>query len=1490
MFKRFFGFLVVFLLLAVLAASPAWALTTEWYPSGPYGGDVRDIVETPSGLFASTSYGVFRSPDGGVTWIECTPEWADPLFSNNAVYDMTWDRVGGAVYAIGKDYRVYKTIDGTSWSYTSATGLVQSADPYLCVVAGTVYANTANGLTYCDDGVNWALVESSPLFGVTKLWSDPAGNIYSYVFTTLHRKLAGSDTWVSSTMPGAVVDLAFDDSNSIYGIFSVAGTKYCYKSTDGGTTWTQMGTWPTGGTAITVSGSGSLIVVGSSTGLRVSADGGTTWNLDNSGNFHKNFSVTAVCYGSSGYYAGTPLGVYRSIDGVNVVFSSQGMKWKVNTSIATSNTGMNMVAADAVTLFARSPYGIYKSTDAGQNWAPFVETGGLLKGQGMLVSNDGYLWYAVSGDGIYKASLDGSAATKAVANTGINTLAKDVYGNLYYGAGTSLYKSTDSGATWAAFGPAVPQAPQALLVTADGTAYAGAMFNWYIYRLPAGGSWGLVRNGTYTNSIVQDVYGTLFACGPGGYAVKSADGITWDIIQVPINGSLQNVGARAVAVDSQNSVYLSVTMPSGASSIYKSVDGGASWFEFSTGIPADAVVAYLFAAPDNTIFAMTDGGIYDPPVGVDNVRPSGSLSLPPDLPTYEGLPLVTDPSVVLTVYGSDNDAVTDILVGLDPGFTGSAWQMFTGSPMTVDVAAPSVGGRKSFCVRLRDAHGNTTDLMQEAWWDVDSPSIKAFWASSSTVTAPEVVLELEVAEDLAPCEVMLSEDPAFTGADWTTCTWDYWSGRETYCTSVTFTFSAAEGAKTVYAKVRDVTGKESAASSCEVFYLKPAFTPEKISTSAWECCPTFDESGALYYVKDGDLYAFDVSTKQETRLTTGKGVWDPASVRGGIVAYRGSSGIEILMIGTGETISTGMSGTPPVTDGVYATWATSGDIYLYDVAAGSGRYLTTDGYGVLQDRPAIGGGKVFCTEGGAVVALDTGTGESSVLASPDWISGPYVAGDHVYWIGLYGATCRLERAPLDGGPVEELLTLSTEAEPCQYYLGGVSPDGRYALVWVDDPLYVVDLVSDRWYLVAAEAWDCAILLERLAWTECDWNSENLADVCYAPLSQLESAPSAPEEPESSPGHSSGSSGGSVNRNVKVDLAAGGSATLTLGGVSLTLEAADGGSGEAALEGAEGGVAVRVSGEPVGLKVVVSGGTLCTLDRHLNAWVPVSGAVYGVVGAVYHEAGRTTVFLEKDGEFMVFEKVPAVEAHVAGSRLVGRVKGVSSVLVTLNGGKHVLDARDGTFGMELRLGPGRHSLKCVAEHNGQKFLCWQKSFWRYADFDGKHWAYKAVGSFLEDNPVFGEVAFLYPDLPAKRGEVAKLLKAALNLSDPGGDVPFRDVPAEDEALASAARAVYATGLMVGYPDGTLGAGKDITRFESIVLLTRVARKLGATASVPGTAPFKDFGQVPAWARETVGEAAALGITKGYPDGTFRPLNKVSRAESAVAVLRAARRVQ
>ncbi|MEW6771990.1 MAG: S-layer homology domain-containing protein [Bacillota bacterium] len=437
---------------------------------------------------------------------------------------------------------------------------------------------------------------------------------------------------------------------------------------------------------------------------------------------------------------------------------------------------------------------------------------------------------------------------------------------------------------------------------------------------------------------------------------------------------------------------------------------------------------------------------------------------------------------------------------------------------------------------------------------------------------------------------------------------------------------------------------------------------------------------------------------------------------------------------------------------------------------------------------------------------------------------------------------------------------------------------------IDDVLWGIDLTEGKRYLATASGYCPAISPNWVAWAE--WSDETGSDdLCFAPLSQLEGTPSAPAE---SPVSSSPSSGGGYRSpEVAIDLASGGSESISAHGISVSVETPGGGKGRAVCLPTDDAVEISLEGEPGGVRIVVSGGALCVLDEKLGAWAPVDGAVYGVIGAVYRDGSCVTALLLKEGRFAAFKKLPNVKVVLSADRVEGFARGLSSARVVLNGADRPVVLHEGGFRAEFRLGPGRHNIECVVERDGRKFVCFKKNFWWYADFE-KHWSYATAGSFLEEHPeVFGETLYLLPDLPAKRGEVAKLLKAALDLPDLGGDVPFRDVPPSDGTLASAARAVYDASLMVGYPDGTLGAGKDISRVENIVLLGRVAKKLGVTPGFSGGAPFKDFGQVPAWAKNEVAEAAALGIAKGYPDGTFRPLAKVTRAESPVVVLRVAR---
>ncbi|WP_198162637.1 S-layer homology domain-containing protein [Halobacillus mangrovi] len=86
------------------------------------------------------------------------------------------------------------------------------------------------------------------------------------------------------------------------------------------------------------------------------------------------------------------------------------------------------------------------------------------------------------------------------------------------------------------------------------------------------------------------------------------------------------------------------------------------------------------------------------------------------------------------------------------------------------------------------------------------------------------------------------------------------------------------------------------------------------------------------------------------------------------------------------------------------------------------------------------------------------------------------------------------------------------------------------------------------------------------------------------------------------------------------------------------------------------------------------------------------------------------------------------------------------------------------------------------------------------------------------------------------------------------------------------------LMNGYPDGTFGLNKRITRAEAAAVLARELELY------PQKSDFRDVSQSH-WAYEYIGAMENAGILSGYKDGTFRPNAYLSREEMAALLVKA-----
>lgn len=112
--------------------------------------------------------------------------------------------------------------------------------------------------------------------------------------------------------------------------------------------------------------------------------------------------------------------------------------------------------------------------------------------------------------------------------------------------------------------------------------------------------------------------------------------------------------------------------------------------------------------------------------------------------------------------------------------------------------------------------------------------------------------------------------------------------------------------------------------------------------------------------------------------------------------------------------------------------------------------------------------------------------------------------------------------------------------------------------------------------------------------------------------------------------------------------------------------------------------------------------------------------------------------------------------------------------------------------------------------------------------------------------------------------------------------FKDLAA-DYWARGAVEDLASAGVISGFPDGTFRPEKTVTRAEIAVLLMK--SKTGAASEEPHVA-FKDVSNKH-WAAGYIAQAAAAGLLKGYPDGTFRPGVMLTRAEGVAIMARFAR---
>ncbi|MBQ7474549.1 MAG: S-layer homology domain-containing protein, partial [Clostridia bacterium] len=107
---------------------------------------------------------------------------------------------------------------------------------------------------------------------------------------------------------------------------------------------------------------------------------------------------------------------------------------------------------------------------------------------------------------------------------------------------------------------------------------------------------------------------------------------------------------------------------------------------------------------------------------------------------------------------------------------------------------------------------------------------------------------------------------------------------------------------------------------------------------------------------------------------------------------------------------------------------------------------------------------------------------------------------------------------------------------------------------------------------------------------------------------------------------------------------------------------------------------------------------------------------------------------------------------------------------------------------------------------------------------------------------------------------------------GEALPFRDVN-EGDWFYPYVGYVYENGLMKGTSAKAFSPDETLDR---AMFITIIGRLVGAENDKPS--PFSDT-EPDTWYSPYVAWAADLGIVKGFPDGTFRPYEAITREQMA-----------
>ena len=710
------------------------AAPADWSPIGPDGGRVNALAVDPLDpavvLAGGDHGGIFRSTDGGVHWapsragLPSSYPGFEARLGYAGVTQIAYPPDGdGTVYAATDEGEVFRSDDsGASWARKLGPFntvkfedvrirriIVAPGDPQHVYV---VRDDTGSlDLLASDDGMDTSHEVVPPGRAIDDAVVARGGRLVVASTTTIVYSDDGGTSFHQAATPAGAARLELDPrTGTMYGLGDPGSV---LRSDDGGKTWTAV---PAPDTSVSSScayppAARRTIVCTGPDGFVVSSDGGASWTPGPPLPANAEDPIATTGH----LLLGSPEGVLRATSADGPWAPSDGGLQAVGAGVVVVDPAHpgTLHVTDRFTPF------VHTTTDGGASWTTSTVPDTLEVDD--LVADPSHpstLWEIGFPGGVHR-STDGGLTWQHRGDPDGSAIAIDptdpdvVYALGGDDPGTTgdqapLWRTEDAGRTWAPIGDLPSAGGLAFSMVVLPTTPLTLLLDDGLERSTDGGVHFTSTGRRFDGIGVDPADGAhLMAVGNDGLLYASADaGGVWSAVPggLPVRGS----GTPAFDPSSPNVVYLPLPNPRQPHpTLYRSVDGGASWSVFESQVDGQPVGAITVAAGGVLYAAAANGSLYrrsvtdtDPPV----IRAAPQLRLAvggtvglqaPAVVSWEGV----DAGSGIAAYGLQHR------LGADGTWTDVALSPPAASTRAVMLARNSA---HTFQVRATDGAGNTS--------------------------------------------------------------------------------------------------------------------------------------------------------------------------------------------------------------------------------------------------------------------------------------------------------------------------------------------------------------------------------------------------------------------------------------------------------------------------------------------------------------------------------------------------------------------------------------------------------------------------------------------------------------------------------------------------------------------------------------------------------------------------------------------------------------